>query len=777
MHFRGSALTVVAVAASHLCSSVSGLPCPNLCNQHGSCDLVDRECQCHSGYEGADCSRRVCPTGKSWADIAAGTDNAHNTATCSDMGLCDYITGTCECFDGFEGDACQRSKCKDNCNHHGQCVNMNRMARFYDVEYNQWDATKIYGCKCDDGYSGYDCSLKVCPVGDDPLTVDQVNEKQLLMVTLPFGATASASDWFTLSFNGWTTQRIYAYDSEDTLKTRLENLPSLREVTVTFLDTANAQVAGYATNDTSCTYSDAQFISVEFLQDFGDLPPLRVKEANGKLKVPASCAEVKTACVTENLYYECDYENFIGQLLDDMDYDVQAVMGTKESVYCSNRGICDEETGLCDCSYNFESSDGNGEYATAGIRGDCGYKAGPVVACPGEEVECSGHGVCSGDPTYVCSCLEGWTAADCSLRTCPTGTNWFDLAVADNIAHQESECSNNGICDRDYGTCECNDGFVGEACDRMSCSRVMSRDLVYGEEWMESGVECNGKGTCLSMRDLALYGDVNGVVQDYTYGATPNDEATWDFDVIYGCLCDEGFEGPDCSQRSCPTGDNPDSEGVPEIQTVTCQHLKNRNNTVTSDMEYDPTVSFTLTFRSEISASLSFNASAADIEEALEALSGIDQVVVEFDDTTEFACASPDSDADDPQYSTWSVTFYEPTGDLPDLVMAENFMFSAEEDPGLNFTVTTTQDATTEDAVCSERGVCDYMTGQCACFTGWGSSDGQGAQGDREDCGWRIPTYGNTYLSQHTMDDDERLQEQMQQMGSRLSEKYGIVIN
>ena len=768
----------VALAASYWVGLANALPCPNLCNQHGSCDLVDRECRCYSGYEGADCSRRVCPKGRSWADIAAGTDDAHNLATCSDMGLCDYITGTCECFDGFEGDACQRSVCKDNCNHHGQCVSMTRMARFYDVTYNQWDDNKIYGCKCDDGYSGYDCSLQVCPRGDDPLTVDQDNERQLLMVSLPEGVTATSSDWFTLQFNGWTTQRIYATDDAATVKTRLENLPSIREVTVTFLDEANFEVAGNANNltDTTCAYEDAQFISVEFLQDFGDLPPLRVKEANGQLNVARTCGVVKTACVTDNLYYQCDYENFLGQLDADLDYDVQAVMGTKENAYCSNRGICDESTGLCQCSYNFESSDGYGEDAQAGTRGDCGYKAGPVVSCPGEEVECSGHGICQNDPTYVCDCLEGWTGADCSLRTCPSGTAWFDLAVADNIAHQEVECSNNGICDRDYGTCTCHDGFVGEACDRMSCSRVMSRDLVYGEEWTESGVECSGKGSCLSMRDLALYGNVNGVVQDYTYGATPNDAATWDFDVVYGCLCDEGYEGPDCSQRSCPTGDNPDSSGVREIQQVTCQHLKNRNNTVTTQMEYDDDVAFTLTFRSEISASISHDATAEDIKDALEALVGVDSVVVEFGDLTTVACASPADDSEVPQNSTWTVTFFAPTGDLPQIVMEEAFTNSAEEDPGLWFEVETTQDATTEDAVCSERGVCDYMTGECACFTGWGSSDGSGAQGDREDCGWRIPTYGNTYLSQHTMDDETRLQEQMQQMGARLSEKYGIVL-
>lgn len=766
------------VLLSYLPVGVDSLPCPNLCNQHGTCDLVDRECRCHSGYEGADCSRRVCPTGKSWADVATGTDDAHNTATCSDMGLCDYITGTCECFDGFEGDACQRSKCKDNCNHHGQCVNMNRMARFYDVSYTQWDAYKIYGCKCDEGYTGYDCSLKVCPIGDDPLTVDQVNERQLLLVSLPDGETAAASDWFTLTFDGWTTQAIYATDSEATVKERLEWLPSIREVSVTYLDTANSQVAGNSNNFTNgtCWYENAQFISIEFLQDFGDLPPLRVKQANGNVNLPTACGVVRTACVTENLYYQCDYENFLQHLDNDLDYDVQAVMGTKEAVYCSNRGICDESTGLCECAYNFESSDGNGENAVAGTRGDCGYKAGPVVACPGDEVECSGHGVCSGDPEYVCDCLEGWTGGDCSLRTCPIGTNWFDLAVADNVAHQESECSNNGICDRDYGTCECNDGFVGEACDRMSCSRVMSSDLVYGEEWMEAGIECSGKGSCLSMRDLALYGDDNGVVQDYTYGATPNDAATWDFDVVYGCLCDDGFEGPDCSQRSCPTGDNPDSEGVPEIQTIICTHLKNRNNTFNTDMEYDDDVAFTLTFRSEISAAIRHDATAEDIKDVLENLEGVELVTVEFDDTTAVACASPEVDSD-PQNSTWTVTFHTPTGDLPQIVMEEQFTNSAEEDPGLTFEVTTTQDATTEDAICSERGVCDYMTGQCACFTGWGSSDGEGAQGDREDCGWRIPTYGKTYLSQHTMDDDERLQEQMQQMGARLSEKYGIIVN
>ena len=35
---------------------------------------------------------------------------------------------------------------------------------------NIWDANKIFGCDCDGRYYGSDCSLRNCPLGDDPLT-------------------------------------------------------------------------------------------------------------------------------------------------------------------------------------------------------------------------------------------------------------------------------------------------------------------------------------------------------------------------------------------------------------------------------------------------------------------------------------------------------------------------------------------------------------------------------------------------------------------------------
>ena len=82
----------------------------------------------------------------------------------------------------------------------------------------------------------------------------------------------------------------------------------------------------------------------------------------------------------------------------------------------------------------------------AGDNGDCGRTAG-VSVCGGA-TSCSGSGTCSGSSTYQCTCYEGYTGSDCSLRTCPFGTAWFDEATATNTAHANLECSNRGICDR-----------------------------------------------------------------------------------------------------------------------------------------------------------------------------------------------------------------------------------------------------------------------------------------------------------------------------------------
>lgn len=82
---------------------------------------------------------------------------------------------------------------------------------------------------------------------------------------------------------------------------------------------------------------------------------------------------------------------------------------------CSNKGICNRKTGLCDCFPGFE---GNG----------CRR-----MSCP---LDCNGHGKCQlvederadytlwdQDKVQGCSCDPGYTGPDCSIRECPMGAD------------------------------------------------------------------------------------------------------------------------------------------------------------------------------------------------------------------------------------------------------------------------------------------------------------------------------------------------------------------
>lgn len=182
---------VVVVAGIGLASAA----CPNSCNGHGTCNALD-QCTCYlessdevsaAMWTGADCSEMTCPRGTSW--IEASDVNAHTPdVECSDAGVCDRATGECSCFDGYEGSACQRTACPNDCSGHGICRSNVDFAtdfseavteqqgsstdyyNYFRVTYSEaWDSDLHYGCKCDIGFRGPDCSLAECPTSEDPM--------------------------------------------------------------------------------------------------------------------------------------------------------------------------------------------------------------------------------------------------------------------------------------------------------------------------------------------------------------------------------------------------------------------------------------------------------------------------------------------------------------------------------------------------------------------------------------------------------------------------------
>ena len=86
------------------------LACPNDCSFKGTCNIYN-QCECFAGFTDADCSRRVCPLGPAWAAPAIATDEGHQAVECANAGTCNRKTGTCQCFPGYVGNACQRLAC------------------------------------------------------------------------------------------------------------------------------------------------------------------------------------------------------------------------------------------------------------------------------------------------------------------------------------------------------------------------------------------------------------------------------------------------------------------------------------------------------------------------------------------------------------------------------------------------------------------------------------------------------------------------------------------
>jgi hypothetical protein len=298
----------------------------------------------------------------------------------------------------------------------------------------------------------------------------QVNEKQII-------TCAANGGTFTLEFKGETTELI-AYDATvSEFVTAFQKLSTVYEAT-------SAITASYTgTNAKACTEA-GNAITVEFLQNFGDLP----------LILPDGSALTHSSTI---------YEPLITSSV--------SVTGTKEDNDCSDRGLCDTDAGTCSCSTLFSTSNG---YAAAGQRGDCGYSSSTITDCPGE-ISCNGQGVCSGPPTYTCACEQGYTGADCTQFVCPTGRSWFDDPTAANSAHySDVECSGAGVCDREAGVCECMDGFEGAACQLMACP---------------GDPACSDRGQCLSMQVRAsatrakrARASEASVKEDFAAAAHPN---------------------------------------------------------------------------------------------------------------------------------------------------------------------------------------------------------------------------------------------------------------
>lgn len=171
-----------------------------------------------------------------WGNVVPNT--AHEYRECSNKGICDRSSGSCHCFAGYEGSACQRASCPVTngltCSGHGKCKDIKTLAQEEDNVYNLWDEYSTLGCQCDAGFTGADCSQKQCKKGADPLYYDDFANVRFANWTVQF-YTQSSTEYvygnysfvFTDS-NGedWQTDPIDINANCNAVTTAFESLPN-----------------------------------------------------------------------------------------------------------------------------------------------------------------------------------------------------------------------------------------------------------------------------------------------------------------------------------------------------------------------------------------------------------------------------------------------------------------------------------------------------------------------------------------------------------------------
>jgi len=181
------------------------------------------------------------------SDLQYVPQSAHYYMECSNKGVCDRATGNCQCYDGYDGAACQRASCPgfpDNtCSGHGVCRTIEQLADDeYGNVYKLWDRKTTMGCSCDAGYYGPDCSLRQCKNGVDPLYLDDTATLRYSTFDVAVLTTSPSIDFsdgtplqgqaywsirfFDIFGEDWLTEPIKAGASCEDVQAALYSLPN-----------------------------------------------------------------------------------------------------------------------------------------------------------------------------------------------------------------------------------------------------------------------------------------------------------------------------------------------------------------------------------------------------------------------------------------------------------------------------------------------------------------------------------------------------------------------
>jgi len=410
----------------------------------------------------------------------------HAYSECSAKGICDRGSGICKCFDGYEGKGCRRSACPNKCSGHGRCV-FNRDVHSQSIGglaassngydgYNLeaftsgFDADKSQQCMCDRGWEDVDCSSRICPKGDDPLT-DCVskNQKDDVQLILFRGEDdfdlVNNAQFFTLTFtdmfNGnYTTYPIQLQSqatssggalcgdsatvgaqchagTDTAIKTALKALPNfaIPDISVQYQN-----MTQYRSLD-SAALGAAQAATIA-QADLNQNTPNQFKGAGDTGDEMASLSSALTTAVITG---------FLVTFSDD------ATSGYQNTMDCYVGSNQDSDEPAAQPRFGLAGS-------TLGVT--C------AVIHVGEPVDNKAFGSTDEEKNVADSLGIGLTKIALTGTAQSGAPSYANTLIADlvpfdsNSGYKEhAACSNRGACDGSSGLCECYDGFTGESCN------------------------------------------------------------------------------------------------------------------------------------------------------------------------------------------------------------------------------------------------------------------------------------------------------------------------